>query len=139
MVLDAGTGTQLWTYLAGNSVYSSPAVADGVLYVGCDDFNVYALDARRGAKLWSCTTRGYIGWSSPAVANGVVYVGSHDGHTYALNAKTGAKLWAYSTNGIINSSPAVARFLFRPFDASKAHDAGDHVDSLKNDGIHKMQ
>jgi len=43
------------------------------------------------------------------------------------------------------------RFLFRPFDASKAHDTGDHVDtdegravsdrltgtSLKNDGIHK--
>jgi len=41
------------------------------------------------------------------------------------------------------------RFLFRPFDGSKAHDTGDHTDegraasdrlngiSLKNDGIHK--
>jgi CheY-like chemotaxis protein len=41
------------------------------------------------------------------------------------------------------------RFLFRPFDASKAHDTGDHTDegravsdrlnpiSVKNDGIHK--
>ena len=55
-------------------VYSSPAVANGVVYVGSDD-NVYALNARTGALLWSYTTGEYV-VSSPAVANGVVYVGS---------------------------------------------------------------
>ena len=35
----------LWKYTTGNGVFSSPAVANGVAYVGSDDFNVYALNA----------------------------------------------------------------------------------------------
>ena len=54
---------------------SSPAVANGVVYVGSADHNVYALNAGTGAKLWSYTAGG-VSDSSPAVANGVVYVGS---------------------------------------------------------------
>ena len=80
----------------GNYVDSSPAVANGVVYVGSDDRNVYALNASTGAKLWSYTT-GDIVYSSPAVANGVVYVGSYDDNVYALNALTGAKLWSFTT------------------------------------------
>ena len=67
-------------------VYSSPAVANGVVYVGSDDGNVYALNASTGAKLWSYTTGSYVD-SSPAVANGVVYVGSSDGNVYAFGLK----------------------------------------------------
>ena len=55
--------------------HSSPAVANGVVYVGSNDGNVYALNASTGAMLWSYTTGGGV-YSSPAVANGVVYVGS---------------------------------------------------------------
>ena len=56
-------------------LYSSPAVVDGVVYVGSDDGNVYALNASSGAKLWNYTTGGDV-YSSPAVVGGVVYVGS---------------------------------------------------------------
>ena len=77
-------------------MYSSPAVANGVVYVGSGDYNVYALNAATGAKLWSYRT-GYVVCSTPAVANGVVYVGSEDNKVYALNAATGAKLWSYTT------------------------------------------
>jgi eukaryotic-like serine/threonine-protein kinase len=58
-------------------------VAGGVVYVGSYDYNVYALNARTGAKLWSYTT-GYIVDSAPAVSNGVVYFGSADGNVYAF-------------------------------------------------------
>ena len=92
--LNASTGAKLWSYTTGGPVYSSPAVANGVVYVGSDDNNVYALNAATGAKLWSYSTGGYV-HSSPAVANGVVYVGSEDNNVYALNAATGAKLWSY--------------------------------------------
>jgi len=34
-------------------VRSSPAVANGVVYVGSADNNVHALNAHTGAKLWS--------------------------------------------------------------------------------------
>ena len=65
-------------------MYSSPAVANGVVYVGSIDDNVYALNAATGAKLWGYTTGSYVD-SSPAVANGVVYVGSYDHNLYAFH------------------------------------------------------
>jgi outer membrane protein assembly factor BamB/5-hydroxyisourate hydrolase-like protein (transthyretin family) len=85
---------------------SSPAVVNGVVYVGSIDGNVYALNAATGAKVWNYTTGGAVD-SSPAVVNGVVYVGSIDGNVYALNAATGAKVWNYTTGWYVPSSPAV--------------------------------
>jgi outer membrane protein assembly factor BamB len=108
--LHGETGATIWSaQLSDQScgVPSSPAVANGVLYIGSQDNNVYALNARNGTILWSYTTGGPIG-SSPAVANGVVYVGSDDGNIYALNASTGALIWNFPTGSDIVSSPAVA-------------------------------
>jgi serine/threonine-protein kinase len=96
-----------WQYTTNFIVYSSPVVANGVVYVGSLDSNVYALNAATGAKLWSYATGDDV-WSSPAVATGVVYVGSSDNNVYALNAATGAKLWSYTTGSPVSSSPAVA-------------------------------
>ncbi len=87
--LDAHTGAMLWSYAIGR-LYSSPAVADGVLYVGSANDNVYALNAHSGAMLWSYTTGAQV-FSSPAVANGVVYVGSDDGSVYAFSLKYGSQ------------------------------------------------
>jgi outer membrane protein assembly factor BamB len=85
--LDAKTGALLWKlHPPGCCVISSPAVANGVVYVGSDDGNLYALNARTGVKLWSYATGGAV-FSSPAVANGVVYVGSDDGNVYAFGLK----------------------------------------------------
>ena len=56
-------------------MYSSPTVANGVVYVGSEDDNVYALNANTGTKVWSYTT-GNLCILSPTVANGIVYVGS---------------------------------------------------------------
>ncbi len=105
--MNADTGALVWSYATGGQVWSNAAVANGVVYFGSFDNNVYALNASTGAKLWSYTTGGDID-DSPAVANGVVYVGSLDGNVYALNASTGAKLWSYTTGSNQNSSPAVA-------------------------------
>ncbi len=49
-----------WSYTTGDGVGSSPAVANGVVYVGSDDNNLYALNAKTGKKLWSYTTRGFV-------------------------------------------------------------------------------
>jgi len=91
-------------------VTSSPAVANGVVYVGSRDRNVYALDASTGALLWNYFANQ--GSSSPAVANGVVYVGTSypsGWYVYALDASTGALLWSYNPERFgVESSPAVA-------------------------------
>jgi eukaryotic-like serine/threonine-protein kinase len=46
--LSAATGTKLWSFTTGNFVESSPAVANGVVYIGSGDRNVYAFDLAGG-------------------------------------------------------------------------------------------
>ena len=117
--------TLLWNYTTGDLVYSSPAILNGVLYVGSLDGNIYALNATNGAKIWNYTTSGQV-FPSPAVVNGVVYDGSAvlpppsgfppwepsasitTGAVYALNATNGVQLWKYVTGGYGVSSCPVA-------------------------------
>jgi PQQ-like domain len=96
-----------WQYPTGGAIWSSPAVAAGIVYFGWEDKTVYALNADTGALIWKYTTGGII-HSSPTVANGVVYIGSFDKNVYALNAATGALLWTFATREPIESSPSVA-------------------------------
>jgi uncharacterized repeat protein (TIGR01451 family) len=100
-------------------VTSSPAVANGVVYVGSDNENsaegneFFALNASTGALIWSFSGVGPpTTFSSPAVANGVVYVGATDllDRTYvlsALKASTGGPLWSFQSFGSFGP-PAVA-------------------------------
>ena len=104
---NVGTLHEVWTFATGSFITSSPAVANGVLYIGSFDHNVYALNARTGRKIWQYTTGSAIEHSTPAVYRGVVYIGSDDGNVYALNAATGALLWNFTTGAAVHSSPTV--------------------------------
>jgi outer membrane protein assembly factor BamB len=92
-----------WKYAAHINL-SLPAVVNGVVYVGSQDHNVYALNASTGVLIWKYLTGNEVD-ASPAVANGVVYVVS-DNYLYALNASTGVLLWKYTVG--YASSPTVA-------------------------------
>ena len=103
---------------------SSPAIVDGVVYMGGSEYShdwwgtriwgkVYALNAATGAEKWVYTigqgyTTGNEVTSIPAVANGVVYAGSHDGKIYALNATHRCQKWIFATGAGVTSSVAVA-------------------------------
>jgi outer membrane protein assembly factor BamB len=97
-----------WKASTKGKVSSSPTVANGVVYVGSDDGNLYAFDTNNGATLWNALTGGSI-HSSPAVApNRVVYAGSDDGYLYAFDPGTGNKpLWTAKTGNSITSSPTL--------------------------------
>ncbi|MDY7082912.1 MAG: PQQ-binding-like beta-propeller repeat protein, partial [Halobacteria archaeon] len=101
-----GSVSEEWSYSTGGAVRSSPAVVDGVVYIGSNDNSVYALYANNGTEKWSYSTGGNV-VSSPAVVNDVVYVGSNDGNVYALYSDNGTEKWNYSTGGSIISSPTV--------------------------------
>ena len=100
-------GVLKWQFATGAAIHSSPAVADGIVYVGSQDSRLYALDAETGRELWSFACESWVE-SSPAVADGVVYFGSNDGNLYALDARTGAERWRFQTRLGVRSSPAVA-------------------------------
>jgi outer membrane protein assembly factor BamB len=86
---------------------SSPAVANGVVYMGGGNARVNAFDAMTGSPMWSVLTGGPV-VSSPTVVNGVVYVGSDDMKVYALNGSNGASVWSVNLGSAVRSSPAVA-------------------------------
>jgi outer membrane protein assembly factor BamB len=87
----------LWTFTTGDSVETSPAVVDGLVYVGSDDGFVYALNATDGELIWKYNTYGPV-QSSPAIVDGVVYIGGFNSHAvFSLNAKTGALIWKSPT------------------------------------------
>jgi len=107
--------TVAWKFATNGSVISSPSVADGIVYFGSQDKNIYAIGAWSGNLIWKFATQGAIE-SSPAVANGRVYTGGDDGYVYCLNAYTGALLWRTFVNGdlpftfasiVLKSSPTV--------------------------------
>ena len=62
-----------WRFVTGDAVDSSPAVADGMVYVGSGDGG-YAIDAATGQVRWRYITGGLV--SPPAVVGGMVYIGS---------------------------------------------------------------
>jgi outer membrane protein assembly factor BamB len=88
----------LWEFKTGGRVFSSPVVADGVVYVGSNDHFVHAIDAGTGHEKWKFETGANVN-STAAVTNGSVYVLSLDGFAYALDARTGKLRWKFKTGG----------------------------------------
>ena len=124
------SGRQIWKTTTRGPVPSTPAIANGIVYVGSYDGKFYALNAETGAVKWKFATEGErrfeakglhgmqpktqtiadpfdIYLSSPVVGQGKVYFGSGDGNLYALDATTGELSWKFKTGDVIHASPAL--------------------------------
>ncbi len=105
--------THLWSFPTGAKIFSSPAVANGMVYVASNDEKLYVFDANCRSNcqpLWSFPTGKLIN-SSPLVVNGMVYIGSDDGNLYAFDETCRSNcqpLWSFTTGHPIASSPVVA-------------------------------
>ena len=87
-----------WKFHTNGSVFSSPAVAGGVVYVGSSDGILYAVGIESGTLKWKFPTGSRVA-SSPAVDGGVVFFASYDGNFYAVDTATGKKQWSFKTAG----------------------------------------
>lgn len=79
-------------------VRASPVAADGTLFIGAENGNLYAVGLADRKLKWLFHAEGGIS-STPAVAGGAVYFLSRDGRLHALVAATGAPLWSFRTQG----------------------------------------
>ena len=104
-----------WKFTTNGAIISSPSVSDGIVYVGSQDKNIYAIGAWSGNLIWKFATKDAIE-SSPAVVNGKVYTGGDDGYVYCLDAYKGTLIWETFVNGnlpftfgnlVLKSSPVV--------------------------------
>jgi outer membrane protein assembly factor BamB len=81
--LNATTGKPLWTFATRARIDSSPAIADGRVYVGSNDGRLYVLDLAKGAKIWEYEMGSPVS-ASPAIAGGRIVVGAQDGRVYCF-------------------------------------------------------
>jgi outer membrane protein assembly factor BamB len=123
IALDVATGAEKWRYPTDASIQSSPALANGTVYISTRDGKLMAVDATTGQMRWSFdiyagTPPTDIAWyigrltslapSSPTVANGVVYVGNNAGQVIAIDADSGTEKWRFQTDGMFSSALAFA-------------------------------
>ena len=79
------------------SAWAQPAVAGGRLFVGSQNGDIYALDARTGCGHWTYSARTGVrtAISVGALGDGhALYFGDTGARVYAIDAQTGAELWS---------------------------------------------
>jgi len=81
----------LWSYLLERHCCSTPAIHDGMVFVGDCGRNVHCVDAETGKPYWVHETGGEI-WGSPLVADGKVYIGTRRGYLWTFAAEKEKKI-----------------------------------------------
>ena len=87
------------------SIYATPAVANGIVYIGDYEGNVYGIDIKTRMMNKSPTGGAIIG--SPVIASDKLFIGSSDGKLYAFPLDLGEPRWIFPTGDKIWSTPAV--------------------------------
>jgi outer membrane protein assembly factor BamB len=92
---DAGTGAVRWAepVRSGFSELSSPAYANGSLYVLDQLGGLYRLDARTGRRIWDFQFSSFSIGGAPLVVGHTVYVGLDDGSVAAVDVGSGHLVW----------------------------------------------
>jgi outer membrane protein assembly factor BamB len=101
---------QLWKVHLGGSLYSSPAIQDGLVLLGSSDKHLTALDLSDGKTRWSKTLPDRIWGSAPAIAGGLCYIGCVDGCVHALALADGkeAGRWCGHPHGLMGKADVLS-------------------------------
>ena len=112
------TGTRVWVWTppitpGGVTCSTTPAIdtAGTRVFVGCDDYSVYALNATTGVFLWSRLMTNIVSASPAVSADGtLVFVSSNANNLQALWSDTGALAWipVSISQSAVTAAPAVA-------------------------------
>ncbi len=112
-----GQARRSWSFKTGEDpdihnqvgIQSSAVIANGIVYFGCRDSNLYALDAKTGEKKWVFNNKGSWVIGTPIVKDGKLYFTTSDsGMFYGVDAKTGNQIFSLKFIWPMFSSPAIA-------------------------------
>lgn len=108
------SGRLLWRVGTGAYVYSSPAVADGVVCFGSYDGSFYGVSAASGRVLWRISTGGPVSGAA-VIVDGVAYVGSFAHRIIGVSLHTGRRLVTFPHGQYVPVSGNGMRLLFNGF------------------------
>jgi outer membrane protein assembly factor BamB len=106
-VSPAGGIKPIWSFKCEDEIRGTPQLGQGMLYIGCYDNNLYALNSGDGKFQWKYATEGGV-VSRPALYEGNIIFGSQDKRLHVISARGGKVAWTYYTEGPIHSSPRIA-------------------------------
>ena len=116
----------LWKIPSVDGIPSTAAIADGIVYVGTLQGELWCLNLADGKFRWKYRSieevdpnsfaPGFL--ASPALTPRLVLIGDEDGIFHAIDRQTGKRVWAYSTDAKIISSANVLgeKVLFGSYD-----------------------
>jgi hypothetical protein len=110
----AGEDPLVWSWFDNDvrpgGIWGTPAVVDGVVYVGTNAGRLVAVSAVTGVELWTKRLPGPL-WSSPSVVDGVLLMGDCAGVLHAYDLRAGGveppELWSLPLGGCIEATPAI--------------------------------
>jgi outer membrane protein assembly factor BamB/tRNA A-37 threonylcarbamoyl transferase component Bud32 len=105
--VSSGGVKPLWTFKCEDEIRGTPALHQGMLFIGCYDNNLYALNAADGQFQWKYATEGGI-VARPTIYDNNVIFGSEDHRLHVVSVRSGKVVWTYYTEGEIYSSPRIA-------------------------------
>jgi outer membrane protein assembly factor BamB/tRNA A-37 threonylcarbamoyl transferase component Bud32 len=108
-VMSSGAGAikPVWAFQCEDEIRGTPLYFNGVIYAGCYDNNLYAVNAANGEFKWKYATDGGI-VSRPVVAEDNIFFGSEDRRLHVISARSGKLVWTYYADGPIRSSGRIA-------------------------------
>jgi outer membrane protein assembly factor BamB len=102
VAFDSASGDPVWTFDPSRGVRGSPALADGVCYVGDLGGRLTALDAATGERRWTESVGTFHG--GPAVVDGDVYAVTGEGTLVSRHAD-GRERWDVSLDPPVTGTP----------------------------------
>lgn len=107
--LDAETGLPRANFFdAGDSIWATPLLSEGVLYVAAVNGKLFALDAETFDPVWEEPFKAGQGLiSDPVLAGGTILVGGIDRELHAVDAASGDELWSFPAGNWFWGRPLV--------------------------------
>ncbi len=109
LALEAETGTEIWRFPTGFSIWAQPTYYEGTLFIASLDRSLYAINAEDGSEKWSVKLTGAM--SAQPVVNpevNLVYAASYDRQVHAFDIDSGEEAWSVEASDWVWSAPALA-------------------------------
>jgi len=107
--LRMNNGRVEWSVRLPGKIFSTPAIMDNKVVLGCCDGCIYCLNLRNGKQIWSVMC-GKSVLGSPTIFDGNVFIGASDGVFRAVRLKDGKSVWSYGDiKGFVECKPLVDR------------------------------